>query len=139
MDPSIFDDKQKIPGIKDLQNVLGKNYQLWEDVTQAVDSLYPAHTDEWKFPGAKYGWFFRMKDKKRAILYFIPHRNYFEVAFVFGKKAVASVMNSKISEKIKSELGAAKVYAEGQGIRIRVDRRQDLPDIIQLAAIKIAN
>jgi len=44
-----------------------------------------------------------------------------------------------MSDHIKNELNAAKVYAEGRGIRIEVRNEAVLEDIKKLVIIKIAN
>lgn len=48
-------------------------------------------------------------------------------------------MESKVNDKIKANLGEAKVYAEGRGIRIDVNNDQILIDIKTLIRIKVAN
>jgi hypothetical protein len=85
---------------------------------------YPTGLAEWNYPGKKYGWSYRIKDKKRAIIYFLPRDKYFKVAFVFGQKATDIVLASNISREIKTELEQATKYAEGRGIRI--DIKNDL-------------
>ena len=80
-----------------------------------------------------------MKDKKRAIIYFLPRDRFFKVAFVFGEKATAQVLASGIAPAIKSALEQAKAYAEGRGIRIDVRDGAGLTDIKKLIEIKLAN
>lgn len=139
MDKSIFTDKTKPPSEKDLAAALGKTLVLWNEIVSFVQAQYPAAINEWNFPGEKYGWNFRVKDKKRAVIYLLPRANYFKAAFVFGQKAVDAVYNSAISEEIKKELAAAKVYAEGRGIRLDVKTKKATGDIKRLAAIKLSN
>lgn len=80
-----------------------------------------------------------IKDKKRAIIYFLPRDDFFIVAFVFGQKAVDQVMESDIALDIKGELHQARKYGEGRGVRISVVKAADLPDIKKLITIKLAN
>lgn len=94
--------------------------------------------DEWNYSGDKYGWGFRIKDKKRAIIYLLPRDRFFKAAFVFGQKATDAIMASRISDTIKSELASARVYAEGRGIRITVSNQSNINDIKELIDIKIA-
>ncbi|MBI9068622.1 MAG: DUF3788 family protein [Salinivirgaceae bacterium] len=53
---------------------------------------YPEAVEHWNYSGKKYGWGFRLKDKKRAIIYLIPQDSYFLVAFVFGKIATEQAL-----------------------------------------------
>ncbi len=118
-DISIFNDKTVKPTDKDLADKLDSNYQLWKWICDLVLSKYPNGLAEWNY-SEKYGWSFRIKDRKRAIIYLLPTDRYFKVAFVFGDKAVSIIMDTKISNDIKKEINQATKYAEGRGIRIDV-------------------
>ena len=138
-DISIFQDKAITPTENDLVEKLGSTYDLWILLQNFVLSKYPNGLSEWNYPGKKYGWSFRIKDKKRAIIYFLPRDKYFKVAFVFGQKATDIIMESDISPEIKAELMQAKKYAEGRGIRIDINDNLRIPDIKKLIEIKLAN
>jgi hypothetical protein len=139
MDISIFTDKNKIPDDAMLAAALGKTCALWKELEKYVCGKYPAAVKEWKMTGAKYGWSYRLNDKKRVIIYLLPRDKFFKAAFVFGNKAFEEIMKSGISENIKKELESAKVYAEGRGIRIDVKNKPALKDIYKLIDIKLAN
>ncbi len=138
MDISIFTDKSNEPEAKDLKAALGKTYDLWQQIIDLVYLKYPNAVSDWNFPGQKYGWSLKVKDKKRAIIYLLPRDKYFMVAFNFGKKAYEKIKESKISEEIKRSLDSARVYAEGRGIRIEVKNQKPLKDIGQLVDFKLA-
>lgn len=128
-----------MPTEKDLVENLGNTYVLWKQIHDFVMIKYPKGLAEWNYPGKKYGWSFRIKDKKRAIIYFLPRDKFFKVAFVFGQKATDTILSSNISSEIKTELEQAKQYAEGRGIRIDVKNEMILPDIKRLIEIKLDN
>jgi len=138
MDISIFTDKAQKPDIADLIQPLAETFPLWLKIREFVLEKYPTGLEEWNFPGAKYGWSFRIKDKKRAIVYFLPRDGFFKVAFVFGQKAMADILARDVSEKIKTDLQNARVYAEGRGIQIEVKDDSNLTDIKKLIEIKLA-
>ena len=131
-------DKSAKPTESALKEALGDQYELWKAVRDRVIQVYPGGIEEWNFPGKKYGWSFRIKDKKRAIIYLLPRLRGFIVAFVFGKRAYEAILESDVSGPIKSELQQAKGYAEGRGIRIPVPDSSPLQDIFQLIDIKLA-
>ena len=139
MDISIFTDKTVEPTQKDLQKELGSLYPLWEQIAESVREKYPNPKEEWNYPGKKYGWSFRLKDKKRAIIYLLPRKNFFKVAFVFGQKATDQIMASNITQVIKEDLANAKKYVEGRGVSIEVHNSDLLSDINQLIDTKLAN
>ena len=137
-DISIFTDKERLPTEQELILKLGQSYQLWKYIHNMVMELYPDGIQEWNYPGKKYGWSYRIKDKKRAILYFLPRDNYFKVAFIFGDKALKTILDSDISGFIKTNLKNARKYAEGRGIGIEVNK-EILPDIKKLIEIKLSH
>ena len=139
MEAITFPDKDKMPVDEELRNILGSVTDIWFGIKQMVHEKYPKATDEWNYGGKKYGWHFRIKDKKRAILYFLPSHGYFMVAFVFGQKATDAILNSDIDESIKTDLLNARVYAEGRGIRIEIRDESLLGDISKLTDIKLAH
>jgi hypothetical protein len=139
MDTSIFKDKKRIPGVKDLAEALGGTAHLWQALQDYVKLRFPDARPEWNYSGEKYGWSFRIKDKKRAIIYLLPRAGFFKVAFVFGKKATTAVMESRVATAIKTELAAARVYAEGRGVRIDIRDGSIIDDIKTLIDIKLAN
>ncbi len=134
---SIFLDKTVKPTDKDLAEKLEATYELWKRLHDLVLIKYPNGLADWNFPGKKYGWSFRIKDKRRAIIYFLPRDQFFKVAFVFGDKAINDIMKTGISDKIKEELNQATKYAEGRGIRIDIKDDSIFPDIEQLIDIKL--
>ncbi|MGC9344338.1 MAG: DUF3788 domain-containing protein [Bacteroidales bacterium] len=137
-DISIFTDKEIKPSEESLKTALNSSFIFWEEIRQLVFSKYPGAVEEWNYPGKKYGWSFRMKDKKRAIIYFLPREGYFKVAFVFGDRALDKILNSSIRNTIKEELQNARKYAEGRGISIEVKDREIIGDINKLIEVKLA-
>lgn len=136
---SIFTNKTTTPTPTDLENALGATFPLWKIFETFTIEQYPAATREWHYSGEKYGWSYRIKDKKRVLLYLLPRDQFFKAAFVFGEKATAQIMESDVSEAIKTELMLARPYAEGRGIRIDIKDASLVTDIQKLITLKIAN
>lgn len=139
MNTSIFTDKSIKPNIVSLGKALGDTFELWTQLEDYVISKYPEAVKEWSFPGPKYGWSYKLKDKKRALVYFLPRGGFFLAAFVFGEKAYEEILDSGVSKKIMDDLKAARPYAEGRGIRIDVKKPADLKDIFKLVDVKLSN
>lgn len=135
---SIFTDKHKTPGEEDLKSALGNTYLIWKQFQKFTKEQYPSATEEWNFAGEKFGWSFRIKDKKRIILYLLPRDKFFKTAFVFGQKAMDRILETDLPAFIKEELSAAKVYAEGRGIRIDIKDNSNTVAIMELIKIKIS-
>ena len=113
---SIFPDKQYMPDSDQLKIAHGDTFEIWKDIEKFTIEKYPDVKEEWNFGGDKYGSSYRIKDKKRVFVYLLPRDKYFKVAMVFGSKTTDQIMESDISESIKTELMAARTHAEGRGI-----------------------
>lgn len=135
---SIFMDKAEMPTDKDLREI-GASFNIWNDLKNHLNEILVSPSEEWNFPGKKYGGSFRMKSKKRNIIYFLPREDYFKVAFVFGGKAYEKVLESDVQDFIKQELSQARVYAEGRGVRIDIHEKNDLSDVKTIVRIKLEN
>lgn len=137
MDTSIFPEKAVVPNETMLRNAIDDMFPLWMEIRNYVIEKYPQAMEEWNYPGIKYGWSFRIKDKKRAILYLLPRNGFFMAAFVYGAKATTHALASDIDYKIKAEIESAKVYAEGRGFRIEMKDAVMVKDIKKLIDIKL--
>ncbi|HEY5124177.1 MAG TPA: DUF3788 domain-containing protein [Ignavibacteria bacterium] len=135
---SIFENKSKTPDEKELSEVLGKNFKLWNELKEFTKKEYSGAEAEWKYSGKNYGWGFRLRDKKRVIVYLTPCDGYFLLSIVFGEKATKEALSSGISKDIKKIIESAKVYAEGRGFRVDMKDRKIIGDIKKLIQIKLS-
>lgn len=86
---SIFMDKAVIPTEDDLKEKLGKTYAYWQKLKSYLFDSLKDPSEAWNFPGKKYSWSFRLKSKKRNIIYFLP-RDGFLSRFRFWSKSYRS-------------------------------------------------
>jgi len=131
---SVFEEK---PTEKELELALGPALRTWAEIKEYVMSKNLNLIDEWHTSGKKYGWTYRIKDRKRAIIYFIPLEQSFKLGFVLGKKATEKALQSDISTEMKQIIRAAPVYAEGRGFRIDLQEISNMEDIKTLVRIKM--
>ena len=134
---SIFTNKNKQPDNEELKNALGDTYPIWQSIREYTLSQNKKTFEEWNC--SNFGWSLRIKDKKRTIIYLLPREGFFKAAFVFGQKSTDLILKSTVTDTIKAELMAARVYAEGRGIRIDIKNKLMTDDIKQLIDTKLAN
>jgi hypothetical protein len=136
---SAFDDKSHSPRDRELAETLGRSGGLWKELRAHVSSRYEPVTEHWGFSGQKAGWALRLKRKQRTVLYMIPCRRYFIVAFVLGEKAVRAAHQSDLPKALLDAIDSARQYVEGRGVRVEVRNKKDLRIVVKLAAIKMAS
>lgn len=136
---SVFIDRTLLPDNQMLVNTLGASYKLWEKIKISLTNNYGDLNEDWKFYGQKIGWTGKLLYKKRNLFFFTPYKNYFQIAFVFGDKAVAIIKKSDLPKNIIDEIKNARKYAEGRGLRIAVKKPNDVKLVLKLTEIKISN
>ncbi len=136
---SVFMDQTLSPTTVQLKEALGSTYPLWEEISSYTLNMTKGLVEDWKFSGPKYGWSFRISDKRRVIIYMLPRDQYFKVAFVFGQKATDRILEGKFNQDIKAELQAAKAYTEGRSIRIDVRDHSKTSELLELINVKVSS
>ena len=137
---SIFMEKLIQPTLSDVEKTNPKSFHLWKELMEFINVHYPAIAEEWTHSGKNYGWSFRLRSKKRVVMYFTPLDGSFRVAFSLGQFATDAVIaDPAIPFEIKKELLEAQVYMEGRGLRIEVSGEEQLPVIKEIIKIKMDN
>ena len=134
---SAFDDKKRAPSAAELAARLGRSAAHWDLLKRTLHERYGPLRDEWSFGGEKYGWSFRLKEKKRNLIYLIPQDGCFLAALVFGEKAVEVIRHSDVPVEWIRRVEEAKRYAEGRGVRFEIRTGRDLTAVLKLTAIKV--
>ena len=139
MSESIFDNKTIKPGTNDLNEVLGRSSEYWNDFRRHIEEKFGPLTEDWKFYNQKSGWILKVLKKKRNLFFMIPVEDYFKIKFVFGDKAVLVAKKSDLPKEIINTLKDARKYIEGRGIQIEVKDLEDVKNIKKLVEIKVNN
>jgi hypothetical protein len=139
MSESIFDNKTIKPSINELNKVLGRSSEYWNDFRRHIEEKYGPLTEDWKFYNQKSGWTLKVLKKKRNLFFMIPVEGFFKITFVFGDKAVSVIEKSDLPKEIINTLKDARKYMEGRGIQIDVKDLQDVKNIKKLVEIKVNN
>ena len=137
MGTNIFLDKMVQPDDKMLADALGNTYGLFQELKKFISVNYPGTTEEWKYYGGKYGWTLKTFLKKRNLFFISAYDKYFRVSFVFGEKAISSVLQSDLPKDIIGELRNSKKYMEGRGIAIEVRKPRDINIVKKLIDFKV--
>lgn len=135
-----FVGKREQPSPDEISAALGPSAPLWNEFVDWMATNLGATTQEWKGVCVnKYGWSLQLKLKKRTIVHLGPCVGCFRVAFALGDKAVAAARKSKLPRRVLQALAEATRYPEGTGLRLVVNKANDLAAIRKLAEIKLAN
>ena len=137
MSENVFLLKEVKPTEELIKANLLDNYSQLEEIREFIDDTLGETQEEWKNYGKKIGWLLKKLYKKRNLFFITICSGYFKVTFVFGDKAVNSIVDSTISPTLKTALMEAMKYAEGRGLSIKVEDDKYLADIKMLLQIKV--
>jgi len=137
--PNAFVGMKEKPTAGDLTAALGPIAPVWEKLIVDLAADYNVSDQEWSSYSPKYGWSLKLKLKKRTIVYLGPCPGCFRVSFVLGDRAVAAARESKLPASVLKLLDDAPRYPEGTGLRLVIKNARDLPSVMKLAQIKLAN
>ena len=135
---SVFDDKATEPTFSELKAALGDTARFLEEIEEHIEGEYGGLEREWKYYTKKAGWTMSLVHKRRKVLGLIPHHGTFEVGFVLGKRAVASIPPDLLPAEILSLIEEAREYVEGGAFRFGVGCSADVDTVRKLIAIKMA-
>lgn len=136
---SAFEDKATPPTPQTLAATLGRTHVHWARLQASLQQQHGPLVEEWNYAGKSFGWSFRLKEKKRVLVYMTPCRGHFLASFVLGEKACAAAHQAKLPAPMLKRIDAAPRYAEGRGVRFEVRTKADADGVETVAAIKAAN
>ena len=134
-----FIGKAARPSDADLGDALGRAKPAWDRLVAELASEHGVTVREWRNYSAKSGWALRLKRGKRTIVWLAPCPGFFQVAFIFGDRAVSAVREARISARVLRMLDEAPRYPEGTALRLHIKAAKDLPVVKKLATIKLQN
>ena len=132
-----FVGKTTRPADSDLEKALGRAKPLWDQLVAELASEHDVTTREWKSYAAKSGWSLRLMRGKRTIVWLAPYPGCFQVAFIFGEKALTAIRQAAVPARVLRMLDEAPKYPEGTGLRFEIKTAKDIAVVKKLAAIKL--
>jgi len=139
MPDNAFINKAEAPGDADVAAALGPAKAAWDRFLSDLASEFDVTVREWKCHSPKWGWSLRVKRKARTIVWLAPCTGGFNVAFIFGDRAMDAARHGTLPARIVKAFDEATKYPEGTGIRLHVKHARDVGALKKLAAIKLAN
>lgn len=126
-----FVEKHNRPSEKSLADALKGSYQSFNELVRLTDSLM----QEWKFYSPKYGWTFKVFQKKKVLFYLTPGFEQFSFGMALRENEKDLVLNSSVSVGLKTNLVDGEKVMEGYPLRVEVKNEEQLTDIKKIIAL----
>ena len=139
MPENAFINRTAPPTDADVAAALGPAKAAWDQLLSDLAQELDVNVHEWKCHSPKWGWSLRVKRRARTIVWLAPCLGCFQVAFIFGDKAMQAARQTKWPKRVVKVMDEAPKYPEGTGIRLEVKSSRDIGTLKKLAVIKLAN
>lgn len=137
--PNAFIGGKEKPTVAELTAALGRAAPIWQQLITRLSTDFGVSDQEWLSYAPKYGWSVKLKLKKRTILYLGPCTGCFRASFILGDRAVKAARANKLPASVIESLNKAPRYAEGTGLVLTVKSQRQIPALLKLARVKLAN
>jgi hypothetical protein len=136
---SAFDDKSRPPNQEEVAAVLGRAGAAWTQLRERIASRFAPLAESWGYASKSTGWGLKLVQGKRTVMYMTPQNGAFLASFALGERAAAAAREARLPAEMLESIDSAPRYAEGRGVRLEVRKLAQLPAIVRLAEIKMAN
>jgi hypothetical protein len=127
------------PTDTDLAKALGPTKPVWDSLIADLAAAHEVASQEWKSYSPKAGWALRLMRGKRTVVWLAPCKGCVQAVFILGDKAMAAARQSRLATRILKLLDESPRYPEGTGVRLLIKGTRDIPTVMKLAAVKLAN
>jgi uncharacterized protein DUF3788 len=117
--------------------VLGRSKPLWDRLLAALADDLGLQDREWNTSAPKRGWSLRIRHGERIVAYLTAEAGGFHACFVLGNRALKSALASDLPPAAVHRIRSAKKCAVGTGIRLPVEKEEDIAVAMKLAAAKL--
>lgn len=135
---SVFTDRARPPGDEEVAAALGAALPRWTVLREFVAASCAPSSEAWGYTGRSTGWGLRLRHGKRVILYLTPGAGTFLASLALGERAVRAVHERGLPEAVRVLVDESPRYAEGRGVRVSVDRDEDVDTVRELVRLKLA-
>ncbi len=135
MAKGIFTDKNAEPSTTEIENVLGNNVYLWNDLIEYVDSNFKT-SRAFKFYGKNLGWALNFKRTGKSFVSLYPADSYVTAQIILKDQLIDKLPTSMKTSKIKKAVNHSTPYSEGRWLFIPVETKKDSEIIKRMLNIK---
>lgn len=122
-----FLDKLCPPDDRALEEALGPLHQHY----LSLRSLCRDFLQEWRYPGKKFGWVWKVERKKKALFWLTPLYHAYRIGFIIRPSEMEPLLSTSRPGAVRTALEHAVVYPEGLGLSLTVTESQEFEDICE--------
>ena len=136
MDARCLTDPDTFPDNDVLQQYLGGAKVIWDAFLDLVASKHPLLSIEWKYYRDGKSWLGKLSQKKKTVCWISVYQEFFKVTFYFTDKANDIIMESSLTNTLKTQWSENAKIGKIIPITVRVKKRADLKSVGTLVGLK---
>ena len=129
-EPEIFPSKEV------LKDILGKVYDVLENLETQLTQGESALTFEWHYYKDGKSWLCKVCHKKKTVFWLSIWNGFFKTTFFFLERHLESIAALDISEQIKEDFCRTKTVGKLLPMLISIDRQEQLSDLLKVIEFK---
>jgi len=129
-DPEIFPSKEV------LKDILGKVYDVLENLETQLTQGESALTFEWHYYNDGKSWLCKVCHKKKTVFWLSIWNGFFKTTFFFLERHLESIAALDISEQIKEDFCRTKTVGKLFPMLISINRQEQLADLLKVIEFK---
>ena len=137
MDQKILSDKNQFPTEEIIFSHIGKSKTRWESLFNYIHANHPDISNQWRYYNDGKSWLMKVTKKDKTIFWLSIIPESFRITFYFGDKAESAIMQSKISEELKTQFKDGKKYGKIRGLTLIMNKKQNVEFATELISIKL--
>ena len=136
MEGLLLREQEFFPSTETLQDVLGKDYCIWEEFVTQLTQGELSLTLDWNYYKDQKTWLCKVCHKKKTVFWLSVWEGFFKATFYFTEKHLEGIAELNISEQIKEDFCRMKPVGKLLPMLISVDRQEQLADLLKIVQFK---
>lgn len=137
MEQVILSNKDQLPTEEIIFSHIGKSKIFWESIFEYIQSNHPDFSEQWRYYNDGKSWLLKITRKSKTILWISVIHNSFKITFYFGDKAEPTILESAISDALKTEFKDGKRYGKIRGLTLLMNNKMNIEFVKELISIKL--
>ena len=136
METQLLRNQEIFPSKEVLKDVLGKVYDVLEELETRITKSDIALTLDWHYYNDGKSWLGKVCHKKKTVFWLSVWEGCFKTTFFFLERHLESIAALDISEKIKEDFLRTKHVGKLLPMIFTIDRQEQLTDLLKVVEFK---
>jgi hypothetical protein len=136
MEGPLLKEKDVLPTMEVLENVLGESYSAYIELMGIMTNPEFGLVTQWHYYSDGKAWLCKVSYKKKTVFWLSVWDKFFKVGFYFTEKNSSGVLKLDIEEKIKEDFVQRKSIGKLMPLSININSREQIADVLKIIGYK---